>query len=341
MPVVSQPTRNMETIVPEKVVTALDLDDIVQCPRCASPLEALLTTSPRCTNSQCVYATEGFRTTAGQPILIDFEESIFRRPSQEDSLAVPFMDGLPPAIGLQESTKNKLRRLFYGTNKVASANSVKFLSRLKSVGGRPRVLVIGGGARGLGTEALYRCDAVDLVGTDVYASPNTLFVVDGHRLPFRGESFDGVWIQAVLEHVIEPHTVVAEIYRVLRFGGLAYAETPFLQDVHAGAYDFTRFTLSGHRWLFRRFEQIDAGAVAGAGTKAQWSVRYLLRALGVGETLATLLALPLFWLRLLDKYTRRGPNADAASCLYFFGVKSGMAPLTPKDMVAYYEAQRR
>jgi ubiquinone/menaquinone biosynthesis C-methylase UbiE len=32
-----------------------------------------------------------------------------------------------------------------------------------------------------------------------------------------------VWIQAVLEHVLDPPIVVAEIYRVLRPGGLVYA----------------------------------------------------------------------------------------------------------------------
>jgi SAM-dependent methyltransferase len=336
----SQSTRDEEMTVREPVTAMRVLEEIIQCPRCNAQLESLFSANPRCANSQCAFAIEGFRTVGGQPILIDFEESIFSPSSRENSSMVPFMDGLPPAIGLRESTKNRLRRLFYGTNKVASEKSREFLDRLRSASTRPRVLVIGGGARGLGTEALYESDAIDLIGTDVYASPNTLVVVDGHRLPFRNESFDGVWIQAVLEHVIEPQMVAAEIHRVLRLGGLVYAETPFLQDVHAGAYDFTRFTLSGHRWLFRHFEQIDAGTVAGAGTKAQWSVRYLLRALGVRESLAVLLSLPLFWLRLLDQFTKRGPNADAASCLYFFGIKSKIAPLTPKDMVSYYEAQR-
>jgi len=57
--------------------------------------------------------------------------------------------------------------------------------------------------------------------------------------------FDAVWIQAVLEHVLDPVRVVAEIHRVLRPGGLVYSEIPFMQEVHEGAYDFTRFRLSG------------------------------------------------------------------------------------------------
>src|SRR6202012_1790690 len=123
----------------------------------------------------------------------------------------------------------------------------------------------------------------------------------GHRLLLADQSVDGVWIQAVLEHVLDPQQVVAEIHRVLRPSGLVYAETPFMQQVHEGPYDFTRFTQSGHRWLFRHFEQIDAGAVTGAGTAAIWSLRYLIRAL---EWERTGLALPFFWLRLLDGLTK-------------------------------------
>jgi len=111
-----------------------------------------------------------------------------------------------------------------------------------------------------------------------------------------------------------------------------------MQQVHERAYDFTRFTLSGHRWLFRRFEQIDAGAVGGAGTATVWSVRYLLRAFGIGDNAAKFLTLPLFWLRLLDSLTKTRPNADAASGVYFFGIKS-QRTLTPKEMIQYYEGQ--
>jgi ubiquinone/menaquinone biosynthesis C-methylase UbiE len=69
-------------------------------------------------------------------------------------------------------------------------------------------------------------------------------VADGHQLPIADGSVDGVWIQAVLEHVLDPSIVVQEIHRVLTPGGVVYAETPFMQPVHEGAYDFTRFSLS-------------------------------------------------------------------------------------------------
>ena len=50
---------------------------------------------------------------------------------------------------------------------------------------------------------------------------------------------------------------------VYKDDGLVYADTPFMQQVHMGRYDFTRFTYLGHRRLFRKFEEIDSGAVSG------------------------------------------------------------------------------
>jgi len=49
-------------------------------------------------------------------------------------------------------------------------------------------------------------------------------------------------------------------------GGIVYADTPILKQVHDRPCDFTRFTDSGHRYLFRDFDLIDSGTVAGPGT---------------------------------------------------------------------------
>jgi SAM-dependent methyltransferase len=311
-----------------------ELEKLLRCPRCEAPLQALATPKPLCTNSECAFSTAGFPTVGGQPVLVDFDNSVFERASYETGRG-----SVLPRDDHGTSLRTRVLRFFDGKNRTAFTKASEMIARLSAKSGRSRVLVVGGGALGSGTEALYASDMIELVGTDVYASPYTSLVADGHRLPFVNECFDAVWIQAVLEHVLEPSVVVAEIFRVLRPGGLVYADTPFMQQVHERAYDFTRFTMSGHRWLFRRFEQIDAGTVGGAGTAARWSARYLWRALGVGDKAATLLALPLFWLRFLDGMAKRRPNADAASGVYFFGSKTDRS-LQPKDMIAYYESQK-
>jgi SAM-dependent methyltransferase len=115
---------------------------------------------------------------------------------------------------------------------------------------------------------------VALVGFDIYGSENVQLIADAHQIPFADGTFDAVVIQAVLEHVLEPSVVVAEIWRVLKPNGYVYAETPFLQNVHEGAYDFTRFTESGHRWLFRDFELISSGPGNGPAAQLIWSASY-------------------------------------------------------------------
>ena len=138
-------------------------------------------------------------------------------------------------------------------------------------------------------------------------------IADGHRLPFADASFHGVWIQAVLEHVVSPEHVVAEIARVLVDGGLVYAETPFLQPVHERAYDFTRYTRSGHRWLFRGFSEIAAGTIGGPGESLNWAIRYLARALFRSEKIGSAFAVAFFWLRHLDRLIDETWRADAAT----------------------------
>ncbi len=308
------------------------LQALACCPRCRSELVSK-SDSVTCSNRRCLYSDVGFPTANGQPVLIDFDESIFDRAA--------YTDGRGSVMRRDDSgqeLRTKAWALLFGGNRIAPMMCRQMLSALKERSEQPLVLVIGGGAVGAGAAALYEDRDVQLIGTDVYASSNTCLVADAHRLPFKDELFDAVWVQAVLEHVLEPHVVAAEIRRVLKPGGLVYADTPFLQAVHEGAYDFTRFTLSGHRWLFRHFEQIDAGIVGGPGSSLIWAMRYYLRALGLGDTTASIAAFPFFWLRLLDGVMRRQPSADAAVGTYFYGRKTERS-LTPRDMIQYYRAQ--
>ena len=310
-----------------------DLEALLCCPRCRSRLD--LDRDPIvCVNGRCAYARDGFPRAAGQPVLVDFERSIFDRSNYNDGRgSVMRRDDSGKGIAL------RLRRLLTGTNPVTPEKSREMIARLTAQDPAPTLLVIGGGAIGSGAEELYAAPNLRIIGTDVYASSHTQVVADGHFLPFRDGVFDGVWIQAVLEHVLDPPALVAEIHRVLKPTGLIYADTPFMQQVHEQAYDFTRFTLSGHRWLFRRFEEIDAGAVGGAGKALVWSIRYVALSLGLSARMATLAALPFFWLRYVDRFARPGPKTDAASGVYFFGRKSEHA-LSAKDMLRYYELKR-
>ncbi len=163
--------------------------------------------------------------------------------------------------------------------------------------------MIGGGTIGDGLDALYAAPELDIVAFDIFPTPCTQFVADAHRIPLRDGAVDAVVVQAVLEHVLDPWRVAAEIHRVLRPDGLVYADTPFLQPVHEGPYDFTRFTESGHRWLFRDFELIESGVVEGPGAQVADSLAQAARSVvplrGVGP-LVRFAATPLG--RLIDLF---------------------------------------
>lgn len=319
----------------------LDLEEIVACPRCLSPL---LASGGRftCTNSACDFAGDGFPTASGQPVLVDFEQSVFRRDDYGENDRSAHPSGVNFSGSFRTYTNRSLRQWFrilvFGINRLARRNSIEVLKVLKTRTASPRLLIIGGGALGEGTNTFYQDKQVQVFATDVYPSPNTCLLADAHCLPFANDVFDGVWVQAVLEHVLEPHVVVQQIHRVLKPGGLVYAETPFMMPVHEAAHDFTRFTLSGHRWLFRGFEQIDGGVLGGAGSTMVWSIRFFWRALGLGDKASTLLTAPFFWFRYFDKIMRGRVNADAALGFFFFGKKSDNA-MGLNDIIAYYQTQ--
>jgi SAM-dependent methyltransferase len=202
------------------------------------------------------------------------------------------------------------------------------------------VLVIGGATAGAGMPPLLGDARIAWVESDVWLGDRTSLLCDAHQIPFAEDTFDGVVIQAVLEHVADPERCVSEIHRVLRPGGLVYAETAFMQQVHAGRHDFCRFTLVGHRRLFRGFEQIAAGAASGPAVALAWAWQhFLLSFTGShrGRRIATgIAALTAFWLKYLDSYLLQRPAAlDAASAFFFLGARRE-APLTDGEAMAVY-----
>lgn len=186
--------------------------------------------------------------------------------------------------------------------------------------------MIGGATVGDGAAPLIDDPEIDVVSFDVYPTDHTTFVADGHRIPLADASVSAVWIQAVLEHVYRPEVVVAEIVRVLEPGGLVYAETPFLQPVHERAYDYMRFDLSGHRLLFARFDEIEAGPLGGPAAVLNLAVRGLVGGLTRSSLLARIaygLTQPLV---LLDRFVPEGWRVDYATGSYFLGRRSDLEP---------------
>jgi SAM-dependent methyltransferase len=142
---------------------------------------------------------------------------------------------------------------------------------------------------------------------------NVDIVADAHELPYGDASVDGIYCEAVLEHLSDPAKAVAEMYRVLKPGALVFAATPFLQAFHGYPNHFQNFTRVGHERLFtsQGFMLVESGGCVGP-------INALLtlnaRAIGlyipglVGKLMKATFQLVTLWMRPLDYCIARHPH---------------------------------
>ena len=90
---------------------------------------------------------------------------------------------------------------------------------------------------------------------------------DVQDLQFENDSFNAVVCWSVLEHVPDPQQAIAEMYRVLRPGGLIWVQLPFLFPYHADPHDYWRVTPSGLRQWMRSFEEVSCACDFWGGTR--------------------------------------------------------------------------
>lgn len=309
--------------------------NILKCPLCNSDCfsNKKEVSSIACSNIHCLQH-DGFLTQNSIPVLIDF--------SSCDTVCNPgfYSKNIVYVNRDRPFFHSFYQRIVYGNQKqtqLRCSNFINLVGKVPDLKGKASVLIIGSGTVGRGCESLYNSN-IEITGVDIYASPTTDYICDAHNLPFKDGSFEGVWIQAVLEHVVLPEVVVSEIYRVLKVGGIVYSETPFLQQVHEGAYDFTRYTVLGHRYLFRQFKAIEFGFDKGAGTVLAWSFRYWIKGLSRSQFLSSLLTVPVtFILRLIDPVVSLKVSWDSCSGVFFMGTKESGYRLSAKDLISEYK----
>jgi SAM-dependent methyltransferase len=301
----------------------------LHCPRDRAPLRA------EEASLRCPVCGTLFPVVRGIPVLIHDGRSVFATTDYTGAEAYSgaaygrYADGTG---GVRRHYRRLMRRLGDAPSSIRHPNGAAALDYMKALLPRPRVLIVGSGGLRIG-------DAADcVVKTDVAFAPEIDAIADGHDLPFPDAAFDLVVAEAVLEHVADPQRCVAEIWRVLAPGGHVHAVTPFLQPVHMGAYDFTRFTPIGHRRLFRHFDEVAAGMAMGTGSVAAWTLRGVLQSASgarwwqAAASIAGLLATPP--LRLLDRWLAHG--ADAAGGCWFFGRRREGAPVSDRELVLGY-----
>jgi SAM-dependent methyltransferase len=301
---------------------------LLRCPKTGDPLEDR--------DGRLVTVGDGeaatYDTIDGKPVLVDFTRSVLVRERIFETRA-----GRQITERRYGTLARALKRMVSPPKTVTRDNVAHLVRLLKERTRSPRVLVVGGGSIGQNMEPIYDDPEIRVVAFDIYDSPHVQFVADAHQIPLADASVDGVIVQAVLEHVLDPNRVVEEIWRVLQPDGLVYAETPFLQHVHEGAYDFTRFTESGHRWLFRRFGWIASGTVGGPSLVLLWSIDYFVAGLFRSRRAGKLAKTLVFWVQYLDRWVPERYAIDGACGCHFLGRKSETGELMAEDIILYYQ----
>ena len=304
--------------------------NILRCPTTGLPLKKA--------NDQFVIADDekqgiSYSIINDMPVLFDFKRSVV------DASLFERRRGESVIVRKNSPLRAFLRRIVNKLEKSTVRNITTFIDLIE-VKEQPRVLIVGGGTIGMGMERIYNHPKINVTAFDIYFSEHGQFIADAHHMPLPDNYYDGVIIQAVLEHVLEPAQVVAEIKRVLKTDGIVFAETPFMQQVHEGAYDFTRYSELGHRYLFKDFDTIASGYVAGGGTQLLWSIDYFFSGLFRSRKAGKLFKLLFFWLKYFDSLIKPPFNIDAASGVYFLGYKKEGA-CDAKNIIQQYKGAQK
>lgn len=138
--------------------------------------------------------------------------------------------------------------------------------------GGPGIDVVDVGCGPRPYDSLFAGIAKSYVGVDARPGRGVDVVASAEALPLEDRSFDCALSNQMLEHSDDPHAVVAEMWRILRPGGVALISTHGVAPYHANPDDYWRWTHAGLAKL-----------VAGAG---DWQDLQVQANGGVGTALA-------------------------------------------------------
>ena len=89
------------------------------------------------------------------------------------------------------------------------------------------------------------------IGVDV-ANDKADIIANAKSLPIRTGSIDVVLCNQVIEHDPEPDKIIAEIYRILKEGGILILSAPQMGRLHGEPNDYFRYTKWGLMYLLEK-----------------------------------------------------------------------------------------
>lgn len=226
---------------------------IVACPACKSRIEFAPSTA------RCTSCGRAFGIDAGIPLLV------------LDGMEVPERSGLGAGrirIGL-----GRIERRVAHVSQTHVFKSAA-LERLvddfvAAVPGRGPILNIGAGDTDYGPR---------MVNLEITPAPGIDVVGVGEALPFSDDAFDGVVLEAVLEHVRDAEATLREMRRVMAPGAVAIVDVPFIQAYHGSPHDYRRYTQLGLRTAIEQtgLEVEATGVSAGPASALSWILAEVL-----------------------------------------------------------------
>ena len=168
----------------------------------------------------------------------------------------------------------------------------------------------------------------DVVNVDFYPFEGVDIVADITKLPFADNSVDAIINEFVLEHLPNPESVVKEMVRVLKPGGVIYVSIPFVASFHSSPNDFFRWSRQGLRVLLKDFQEIEGGVRCGPTSALVYVLsEWLSTLLSFGNTKIQQVFFMFFLiclspLKLLDFVIAKIPSSEnIAYGFYFIGKK--------------------
>lgn len=315
-----------------------DLLPLLRCPDCMKADFLPIAGADTSYHLNCAACGAEFPILAGRPVLMRHDNAVFPIAAYTEPTATA------PASWRTRWMRHMVNFIPDPSVNLARKRVLKKMQALLARNESAVVLVVGSGKQREDLNRLldtgFLNGKLKIIYSDIDREAAVDLFCDGHDLPFIDQSVDAAITTVVLEHVASPERVVSEMYRVVKTGGLVYSEMPFMQQVHEGAYDFTRYSLSGHRRLFNGFAEIDYGMVAGPATTLVWAIENFSLAF-VSHPIfrlvtKALVRLVFSWLKYLDFLLRDRPEAmDGASCTYFLGSRMENK-VTDAEIIARY-----
>lgn len=159
------------------------------------------------------------------------------------------------------SLRKKFVRAIYADHNTTKAVTDRLSELLQSYPPEACMLNIGAGETKLDPR-MKTLEIEATAGIDIVGSATDL--------PIETDSIDLIVTQEVLEHVDDPFKAAREIHRVLKPGGKAFVQLPFIIGYHPCPVDYWRFTEHGIQQLAQQagFLKIETGRSVGPATGA-------------------------------------------------------------------------